>query len=77
VAGPKLRKKLRERRIFDRVRRLLPDWAAGTVDDKGEEPDIVVTTNAGDRFGVEVTEFVRASSLRLYGWLNFSPARSP
>jgi hypothetical protein len=54
------RKKL-ERYRFDRAHALLNCWPDGIIDDKGEEPDIVVDTT--DRiYGVEITELLNESA---------------
>lgn len=50
-------KKRRERYFFDLAQQLTGCWPTGHVDDEGEQPDIVVSTEGG-AYGVEVTELV-------------------
>jgi hypothetical protein len=50
-------KKQRERYLFDRARLLVAEWQGGDVDDAGETPDLVITTESHS-FGVEVTEII-------------------
>jgi hypothetical protein len=54
------RKKLRERSLFDRVWPFVEEWPDGTIDDAGEEPDIVIDS-PGRRVGIEVTETINGA----------------
>ncbi|QUN44453.1 hypothetical protein KEH56_35300 [Burkholderia cenocepacia] len=51
-------KKRRERNFFDLAQQFTACWPTGHIDDGGEQPDIVVSTEGG-AYGVEVTELVR------------------